>query len=370
VSAEEDGDDRPFFGRLRKAIDRLIGQPDRAHEESAIGWDSGPDGRPNIVGETDLGGRAKSPESAGSSSGGRVDDRTSDGRTPDSSESGRLRKAIERPIGQPDRAREEEPIGWDFGPDGPPDIIGGTDHGAPPQSEDLSDFSWGGRIEDRADEGRTPYSSESESGTVGGRQGSANAGNDAGAGVGPSIGRLDPSAHYGSSGAAQPASQVPPHASVGPSFVAAQRGGGGGGGGGGGAHLDQHSPTDTQTPQTSLPIDTHPPPTQTSPPTDTQTPPTQTSPPTDTQTPPTQTSPPTDTQTPPGGGDQTTPGGDGQHTAPGGDGQTQPGGQGDNQGNQGNQGNEDYPAAAKQPATATTRAIKTIRGTKTAVDNR
>ena len=355
MSAEEDGDDRPFFGRLRKAIDRLIGQPDRAHEESAIGWDSGPDGRPNIVGETDLGGRAKSPESAGSSSGGRVDDRTSDGRTPDSSESGRLRKAIERPIGQPDRAREEEPIGWDFGPDGPPDIIGGTDHGAPPQSEDLSDFSWGGRIEDRADEGRTPYSSESESGTVGGRQGSANAGNDAGAGVGPSIGRLDPSAHYGSSGAAQPASQVPPHASVGPSFVAAQRGGGGGGGGG--AHLDQHSPTDTQTPQTSLPIDTHPPPTQTSPPTDTQ-------------TPPTQTSPPTDTQTPPGGGDQTTPGGDGQHTAPGGDGQTQPGGQGDNQGNQGNQGNEDYPAAAKQPATATTRAIKTIRGTKTAVDNR
>jgi VCBS repeat-containing protein len=32
----------------------------------------------------------------------------------------KLKKATDRPIGQPEGAREEAPIGWDFGPDGPP----------------------------------------------------------------------------------------------------------------------------------------------------------------------------------------------------------------------------------------------------------
>ena len=39
----------------------------------------------------------------------------------------RLRKAIERPIGQPEPAREEVPIGWDFGPDGQPGEVTGSD---------------------------------------------------------------------------------------------------------------------------------------------------------------------------------------------------------------------------------------------------
>jgi VCBS repeat-containing protein len=37
-----------------------------------------------------------------------------------------LKKARERPIGEPERAREEAPIGWDFGPDGPPLDTPGT----------------------------------------------------------------------------------------------------------------------------------------------------------------------------------------------------------------------------------------------------
>ncbi|MDL2403811.1 VCBS domain-containing protein [Rhizobium mayense] len=45
---------------------------------------------------------------------------------------GRLRKAIDKPIGQPDDAREEAPVGWDFGPDGlPPGVVPGLDDNLP-----------------------------------------------------------------------------------------------------------------------------------------------------------------------------------------------------------------------------------------------
>ena len=42
--------------------------------------------------------------------------------------SGELSKAIERPIGQPERAHEEVPIGWDFGPEGPPENLTGSEN--------------------------------------------------------------------------------------------------------------------------------------------------------------------------------------------------------------------------------------------------
>jgi hypothetical protein len=55
----------------------------------------------------------------------------------------RLRRAIERPIGQPERAREEVPVGWDFGPEGQPgtvtssDKIGSAPLPDPPDSRDV-----------------------------------------------------------------------------------------------------------------------------------------------------------------------------------------------------------------------------------------
>jgi hypothetical protein len=49
---------------------------------------------------------------------------------------GELSKAIERPIGQPERAHEEVPIGWDFGPEGLPGNVTGSDNiGAGPLSD-------------------------------------------------------------------------------------------------------------------------------------------------------------------------------------------------------------------------------------------
>ncbi|MCA6110933.1 VCBS domain-containing protein [Bradyrhizobium cenepequi] len=52
---------------------------------------------------------------------------------------GMLSKAIDKPIGPPDQAREEAPIGWDFGPEDQPPIIPGHDEGAPADAAPASE---------------------------------------------------------------------------------------------------------------------------------------------------------------------------------------------------------------------------------------
>ncbi len=52
------------------------------------------------------------------------------------------KKAIDRPIGQPDPAREEAPIGWDFGPEGEAPFVKPDIHdGAGNAARDADDFS-------------------------------------------------------------------------------------------------------------------------------------------------------------------------------------------------------------------------------------
>ncbi len=82
---------------------------------------------------------------------------------PDPGSGGRLRKlkkAIDRLIGQPEQAREEAPIGWDFGPDGNPLWADRTAGGhvpdsTPPQSVDISSRLEKSPDEDFEDGGKT-----------------------------------------------------------------------------------------------------------------------------------------------------------------------------------------------------------------------
>src|SRR5690606_27113417 len=56
----------------------------------------------------------------------------------------KLRKAIDRLVGRPERAREEAPIGWDFGPHGNPmwadrTVGGHVADSTPPSAENSTD---------------------------------------------------------------------------------------------------------------------------------------------------------------------------------------------------------------------------------------
>ena len=91
-------------------------------------------------------------------SGGKLD-RRSRGRA-----DSELKKAIDRPIGEPDQAREEAPVGWDFGPDGDPLRVdrnagGDMSDSPPPESDEFSSRSRAG--EESADDGETTASSAS-----------------------------------------------------------------------------------------------------------------------------------------------------------------------------------------------------------------
>src|SRR5688572_10385553 len=48
----------------------------------------------------------------------------------------RLKKAIDRPIGQPEQAHEEVPIGWDFGPEGQQSVALPDEGETPPNTSE------------------------------------------------------------------------------------------------------------------------------------------------------------------------------------------------------------------------------------------
>ncbi|MEH2558022.1 VCBS repeat-containing protein [Bradyrhizobium algeriense] len=86
----------------------------------------------------------------------------------------KLSKAIDRPIGAPDKAREEAPIGWDFGPDGhQPPIIPVPDEGAPadaapPSGTDQSSARQGDENLPDGTGGAAPVASDAGSAAIAG----------------------------------------------------------------------------------------------------------------------------------------------------------------------------------------------------------